>query len=146
MSTEPAANYRKYRWFWLVINLCLSIFLIFMTFGLYRNAARQDEIGSRGELVYMKITGLERGADTLKFPDHIYAVYLGEEHDFTCGRKYFRKMMTADSIEVRYDSASGAAALPGSGRVKHEAFLYIMIIGVSMAIIWKSIQEFIKYS
>lgn len=146
MSAEPAPDYKKYRWFWLVLMLCLSIFLIFMTFGLYRNAARKDEIGFRGKLVYMKITGRERGAGTLKYPDHIYAVYHGVEHDFTCGRKYFRKMMGADSIEVRYDSASGAAALPGSGRVQHEAFLYVMIIGVSVAVIWKSIQEFIKYS
>lgn len=86
-----------------------------MTLGLYRNAARKDEIGSRGKLVYMKITGRERGAGTLKFPDHIYAECQGVKPDFTCERKYFRKTMGADSIEVRYDSVSGAAVLPGSG-------------------------------
>lgn len=127
MSAEPAKGNKRYRWFWLILMLGLAFFLILMTFGLYRNASRKDEIGSRGKLVHMKITGRERGAGTLKFPDHIYAEYQGIRHDFTCGRKFFRKTMAADSIEVRFDPVSGSAALPGSGRVRHEAFLYVMI-------------------
>ncbi|OJV19236.1 MAG: hypothetical protein BGO21_21345 [Dyadobacter sp. 50-39] len=146
MSAEPAADYKKYRLFWLVLSLGLSLLLIFLTFGMYRNAARKDRIGSRGKLVYMKITRRERGAGTLKFPNHIYAEYQGVEHDFTCGSKFFRGTMKADSIEVRLDLTSGAAALPGSGRVRHEAFLYVMIMGISLIMIWKSIQEFIKFS
>lgn len=146
MSAEPAEGYKKYRWFWLVLMLGVAFFLILMTFGLYRSAARKDEIGSMGKLVQMKITGRERGAGTLKFPDHIHAEYQGVEYDFTCGRNYFRRTMGADSIEVRLDPNSGAAALPGSGRVRHEVFLYLMIIGVSVTVIWKSIQEFIKHN
>lgn len=146
MSAEPAANYKKYRLFWLILTLGLALLLIFLTFGTYRNAAREDKIGSRGKLAYMKITRRERGAGTLKFPNHIYAEYQGVEHDFPCGSKFFRSTMGADSIEVRFDLTNGEAALPGSGRVRHEAFLYVMIIGISLVVIWKSIQEFIKFS
>ena len=107
--------------------LVVELSLIFSTFMLYPTAAQEDQMASRGKLVYMKITGRERGAGTLRLPDHIYAEYQGTKHDFTCGRKYFHKMMAADSIEVRLDLISGKAALLGSGRVRRYTFLFLSL-------------------
>lgn len=115
MSMGETGDRKKSKWprFLLVLALETSQFLIAYT--IYAEAVRDDELASNSGLVCMKVTGRERGVGTLKYPDHIYTEYQGKKHDFACGRKYFRKMMTVDSIEGHFDPASGEAALPGSG-------------------------------
>ncbi|MEO6617001.1 MAG: hypothetical protein ABIN80_00040 [Dyadobacter sp.] len=92
----------------------------------------------------MKITGRYRGAGTVKLPAEIYAEYKGKAYKFELGRKYFRRMMGVDTIAVYFDSASGRAVLPTSGNVRHFAFLYVMIAGMGVMLIWVSINQFVQ--
>ncbi|MGV3586229.1 MAG: hypothetical protein ACO1OF_04435 [Adhaeribacter sp.] len=111
---------------------------------LFLDAARKDKIAKNTPLVYMKITGREIGIGTVRYPDHIFAEYRGNNYDFTCGKKYFYKTMAADSIAVHLDAASGEAVLPESGRVRHLAFLFAMMVGAGILVIWATVREYIK--
>lgn len=70
---NPTAKFRKSRWPALLLSFGLGILLFFVMYMIYLDAARDDEIAANYPQVYRKVTGRERGAGTLKFPDHIYA-------------------------------------------------------------------------
>ncbi|WP_439581850.1 hypothetical protein [Dyadobacter bucti] len=143
---NPTTKIRKNKWPPLLLSLGLGVLLFFVMYMIYIDAARDDEIAANHPQVYMKVIGRERGAGTLKFPDHIYAEHQGKKYDFTCGRKFFRKTMAADSIAAHLDVARGEAALPGSGRVRHLAFLLVWITGIGILVICIGVRKFIKSS
>ncbi|MBD2705792.1 hypothetical protein IC229_34655 [Spirosoma sp. BT702] len=144
MNPQPTTNTQKNRGPALLLSLGLAGLLVFITYMIYGDAAREDEIASSNPPVLMKVTGRARGWGTVKYPDHIYAQYQGKQYDFSCGRKYFNKTMEADSIVAHLDVTSGAAALPGSGRVRHLLFLFALILGVALLTIYNGVRTFVK--
>jgi hypothetical protein len=136
---------REFGWFGSSMTLIGGIVFLALTYAMYRDDAWQDEMAGYSPVVCMKITGRYRGAGTVKLPDEIYAEYKGKAYKFELGRKYFRRLMGVDTVAVYFDSSSGRAVLPtSSGRVRHYAFLYVMIAGMGVMLIGVSIDQFMK--
>ncbi|WP_461077672.1 hypothetical protein [Spirosoma flavus] len=144
MNPETTPKTQRSRWSTLLLSVFAAGLLCFITYMIYLDAARNDEIASSSPSVLMKVTGRKKGAGTLKYPDHVYAYYQGKQYDFVCGRRYFNKTLNADRIVAHLDKTSGEAALPGSGRVRHLTFLFVLIIGVALTILFMAVQKFIK--
>lgn len=144
MSPQPTTNNQKNRGPALLLSLGLAGLLVFITYMIYWDAAREDGLARSNPPVLMKVTGRERGWGTVKYPDHIYAQYRGKQYDFTCGRKVFLKTLDSDSIVAHLDVTSGEAALPGSGRVRHLLFLFALILGVALLAIYSGVRKFVK--
>lgn len=136
-TTQPSP------WFFLFM-FGIGVALLIITYGMYREAAWNDEMAKTSPLVCMKILYGTRGWGTVKNPDNVYAEYKGRTYHFEMGRKYYRSLLGTDSIEVYYDRISGKAILPTSGEVKHFTALYIWLSGLGIAVITGAVWEFVK--
>jgi hypothetical protein len=135
---------QRYSWLSLSLIFLLGVCFILMTYMMYKDAKWQDDMSTRAPVVCMKIKYGTRGAGTVKYPDKVYAEYLGKTYHFDMGRKYYRSLFGVDTIAVYFDQASGRAFLPTSGQVKHYTGLYLLIAGVGLLFIGGSTWEIIK--
>lgn len=134
----------QHKWATFGLVFLVGVCLLVTTYGMYADAKWQDEMSTRSPIVCMKIQYAERGAGTVKYPDKIYAAYLGKTYHFEMGRKYFRSLRGVDTIAVYYDAASDRAFLPTSGKVKHYRGLYVLVGGGGLVLIAGSIWELAK--
>lgn len=135
----------EFGWAKFFFTFFLGSFFVFLTYMIYQEEASNDSQAFRSPIVCMKITARERGAGTVKFPDRIFAEFQGKTYNLSMGRKYFRSLINVDTIAVSFDSASGKAVLPFSGRVRHYAFLFAMIAGLGLVIIGESVRQLVKH-
>lgn len=135
---------RRYGFVAFLITFLLGVCLVLMTYMMYKDAKWQDDMSTRAPVVCMKIKYGTRGAGTVKYPDKVYAEYLGKTYHFDMGRKYYRSLLGVDTIAVYFDQTSGRAFLPTSGQVKHYTGLYLLIAGVGLLFIGGSTWEIIK--
>jgi hypothetical protein len=141
---EVLANENRYGWLSYLIIFLLGVCFVVMTYMMYVDAKWQDDMSAHSPVVCMKIKYGTRGAGTVKYPDKVYAEYLGKTYHFDMGRKYYRSLLGVDTIAVYFDQASGRAFLPTSGQVKHYTGLYLLIAGVGLLLIGGSTWEFVK--
>ncbi|MCF0059125.1 hypothetical protein [Dyadobacter sp. CY356] len=137
-------NRVQFGWFGVSLMLLLGILLLFADYMLYKDAASDDQIARSSPVVCMKIIDRIKGMGTLKNPDKIDAVYKGKIYKLSIGRKSFRSLAGVDSVAVSFDKATDRAVMPASGRVRHLAFMFVMIAGVGIMVIWGSITEYIR--
>jgi uncharacterized membrane protein YesL len=135
---------RRYGWISSVFVFLLGVFFVVITYMMYIDAKWEDDMSTQAPVVCMKIKYAARGAGTVKYPDKIYAEYLGKTYHFDMGRKYYRSLLGVDTIAVYFDEASGRAFLPTSGQVKHYMGLYLLIGGVGLLLMGGSIWEVVK--
>jgi uncharacterized membrane protein YesL len=135
---------QRFGWLNFFIIFLLGVCFVVMTYMMYIDAKWQDDMSTHSPVVCMKIKYGIRGAGTVKYPDKVYAEYLGKTYHFEMGRKYYRSLLGVDTIAVYFDQASGRAFLPTSGQVKHYTGLYLLIAGVGLLFIGGSTWEFVK--
>jgi uncharacterized membrane protein YesL len=135
---------RRYGWISFVFIFLLGVCVVAMTYMMYMDAKWQDDMSMHAPVVCMKIKYGTTGAGTVKYPDKIYAEYLGKTYHFDMGRKYYRSLLGVDTIAVYFDEASGRAFLPTSGQVKHYTGLYLLVGGCGLLLMGGSIWEIVK--
>ncbi|HEV7381476.1 MAG TPA: hypothetical protein VGN64_16880 [Dyadobacter sp.] len=134
----------RYGWLTFFIQFLVGVCLVTITCMMYKDAKWQDDMSMHAPVVCMKIKYGIRGAGTVKYPDQVYADYMGKTYHFDMGRKYYRSLTGVDSIAVYFDQTTGRAFLPTSGQVRHYTGLYLLIAGVGLLFIGVSSRELIK--
>ena len=136
---------RRYGWIVPFVTFLFGICLLVITYMMYTSAKWEDEMSAHLPVVCMKINYGTEGLGTVKYPDRIYAEYLGTTYNFSMGRKYYRSLSGVDTIAVHFDPASGKAFLPTtSARVKHYTGLYILFAAGGLVLIGGGVWEFVK--